>query len=74
MDITIECVMSEKVDRVINLIQMIDENIKISRWTPDGDHDEPGTYGAFIDGIDEELARTLFDLEQFVIVTKVTTD
>ncbi|AOV62019.1 hypothetical protein BOW86_gp095 [Synechococcus phage S-CAM7] len=59
MDIRVYCTSEESLNQAVELIQMLDDNASISTWEPDGDD---GTYGAFVDGIDDQLATTLGQL------------
>ena len=62
MDIKLYCKTEESLDQAVELIQMVDGNASISTWEPDGDDESEGTYGAFVDGIDDQLAITLGQL------------
>ncbi len=59
MDIKLYCKTEESLYQAVELIRMVDGNSTISTWEPDGDE---GTYGAFVDGIDDQLAITLGQL------------
>ena len=49
----------EKLNLAVDLIQLAEPDASISTWEPDGDE---GTYGAFVDGIPDQLAVTLGQL------------
>ena len=59
MDIKVYCETEEKLNLAVDLIQLAAADATISTWEPDGDE---GTYGAFVDGIDDQLAITLGQL------------
>ena len=62
MDIRVHFASEEILNQAVELIQMLDNNASISTWEPDGDDENDGTYGAFVDGIDDQLATTLGQL------------
>jgi len=59
MDIKVYCETEEKLNLAVDLIQLAAADATISTWEPDGDE---GTYGAFVDGIPDQLAITLGQL------------
>ena len=59
MDIRVYFETVEKLNLAVDLIQLAEPDASISTWEPDGDE---GTYGAFVDGIDDQLAITLGQL------------
>ena len=59
MDIRLYFETVEKLNLAVDLIQLAEPNASIATWEPDGD---TGTYGAFVDGIPDQLAITLGQL------------
>jgi hypothetical protein len=59
MNIKVYCETVEKLNLAVDLIQLAEPDASISTWEPDGDE---GTYGAFVDGIPDQLAITLGQL------------
>ena len=59
MNIRVYCETEEKLNLAVDLIQLAAADATISTWVPDGDE---GTYGAFVDGIPDQLAITLGQL------------
>jgi len=59
MNIRVYCETEEKLNLAVDLIQLAAADATSSTWEPDGDE---GTYGAFVDGIQDQLAITLGQL------------
>ena len=54
-NLKVYCVIEEDQDTMVEVIREMDSECKISTWEPDGDDENPGTWGMFIDDFPPEL-------------------
>ena len=63
-DIRIYCQSEQELNNAVEMVELCNCGASVSTWEPDGDE---GTWGAFVDDIDEEHVRViklLYKVEQ----------
>ncbi len=58
-NLKIYCQTEEDQTNVVEFIFSQYEDVKVSTWEPDGDEDNPGTWGMFVDEFPSELVGKL---------------
>ena len=54
-NLKVYCALEEDQDTMVEVIREMDSDCKICTWEPDGDDENPGTWGMFIDEFPPEL-------------------
>ena len=54
-NLKVYCALEEDQDTMVEVIREMDSDCKICTWEPDGDDENPGTWGMFIDDFPPEL-------------------
>ena len=60
-NLKVYCVIEEDQDTMVEVIREMDSECKISTWEPDGDDENPGTWGMFVDDFPAELYDKIVD-------------
>ena len=58
-DLKIYCQTEDDQTNIVEFIFSQDENVKVCTWEPDGDDENPGTWGMFVDDFPPELVDKL---------------
>ena len=58
-DLKINCKTEDDQTNIVEFIFSQYEDVKVSTWEPDGDEDNPGTWGMFVDEFPPELVDKL---------------